>query len=73
MHVHAVMALLSDGQAPQVVAFSDDFFKGHEEIDLMEDTLGKAIADHGETVGDDGSVSSEMMAAMHDMKNDNAK
>jgi hypothetical protein len=71
VHVHAVMALLSDGQKPLVVAFSDDFFKGHEDISLHEDTLGKAIKEHaevGENVSDgNGGVSSEMMAALSEM------
>jgi hypothetical protein len=55
VHVHANMALLSDnGQAPQVVCFSDDFFDGHQEIKLHEDKLGKAIADHGDQMSGGG-------------------
>lgn len=67
VHVHAVMALLSDGQKPQVVAFSDDFFQGHEDLDLYEDTLGKAIEEHGDSVVP-GEVSDELIQAARDMK-----
>lgn len=69
VHVHATMALLSDGQKPQVVCFADDFFNGHEEIALHEDKLGNAIRDHGANVGD-GGVSDEMRAAARELQHD---
>lgn len=69
VHVHAIMALLSDGQAPQVVCFSDDFFDGHQEIKLHEDKLGKAIAEHGDQMGG-GQVSDELLAAAAEMQHD---
>lgn len=69
VHVHAVMALLSDGQKPQVVCFSDDFFAGHEEIMLHDDKLGSAIAEHGPNI-EQGVVSEELMAAARDMQHD---
>ena len=73
VHVHATMALISDGVKPQVVAFSDDFFTGHEEIALYEDKLGAAIAAHGADMGE-AQVSDEMMQAVRDMSHDkNAK
>lgn len=65
VHVHAVMALLSDGQKPQVVCYADDFFEGHQEISLHEDTLGKAIADHANVQGSE--VSAELMQAAKDL------
>lgn len=69
VHVHAVMALLSDGQAPQVVCFSDDFFDGHQEIKLHEDKLGQAIEAHGGNMGE-GKVSDELLQAARDMQHD---
>lgn len=68
VHVNATIALLSDGQKPLVVAFSDDFFAGHAEIALLEDTLGKAIT--SEDVGTEAPVSDEMLAAMRDLQHD---
>lgn len=69
VHVHAIMALLSDGQAPQVVCFSDDFFDGHQEIKLHEDKLGNAIEAHGGQMGQ-GGVSDELLQAARDMQHD---
>lgn len=69
VHVHAIMALLSDGQAPQVVCFSDDFFDGHQEIKLHEDKLGKAIETHGGQMTG-GGVSQELLQAAADMQHD---
>lgn len=43
VHIYATVALLSDGIKPRVVAFSDDFFTGHRDIALLDDTLGKAL------------------------------
>lgn len=65
VHVHAVMALLSDGQKPQVVCYADDFFEGHQDISLHEDTLGKAIAEHSGVQGTE--VSAELMQAAKDL------
>lgn len=70
VHINATIALLADGIKPQVVAFSDDFFAGHQEIALLEDTLGRAIADHADKVGPEAPVSDEMMQAMRDMQHD---
>lgn len=69
VHVHAIMALLSDGQAPQVVCFSDDFMEGNEEIKLHEDKLGQAIAQHGDKMTG-GGVSDELLQAARDMQHD---
>lgn len=67
-HINATMALLNDGQKPQVVCFSDDFFSGHQDIDWLGDPLGKAIAAHSNTLGDTPEVSDEMMQTLRDMK-----
>ena len=72
VHVHAVMALLADGQKPQVVCYSDDFFHGHEQIALHEDKLGAAIAQHGDNVGG-GRVSDELLAAAAEIAHDQSE
>jgi len=69
VHIHAVIALLSDGQKPQVVCFSDDFFDGHQEIALHQDKLGDAVAAHGDKMAG-GGVSQELLAAATDMQHD---
>ena len=61
-HIFATATLLSDGQEPKIVMFSDDFFVGHTKIPLMHDVLGDAI-EKGE-VGEEGGVSKELLAAM---------
>ena len=69
VHVNATIALLlqadGHGQKPEVVCYSDDFFTGHKEIALLEDTLGKALVDHGGT--EQESVSAELIAAAKEM------
>jgi hypothetical protein len=70
VHVHANMALLMDnGQAPQCVCFSDDFFDGHQEIKLHEDKLGNAIKEHGDQMSG-GGVSQELLDAANEMQHD---
>lgn len=67
--LHANTALLSDGQRPEVACFSDDFFHGREELDLHNDTLGKAIAEHSDKM-DGGHVSDELLQAAAEMQHD---
>lgn len=69
-HINATLVLLSDGQKPQVVCFSDDLFVGHEDIDWLGDPLGKAIEAHADSVGDDAPVSEDMLQAVRDMQHD---
>lgn len=69
VHINATLNLISDGQKPQVVAFSDDFFAGHQEIALLEDTIGKGLKEHGDKVAE-APVSDEMMQAVRDMAHD---
>jgi len=68
VHINATLELLSDGQKPQVVVYSDDFFTGHKDIALLPDTLGKAIQDHG---GEEPEkVSDELLQAMRDLQHE---
>lgn len=69
-HINATMALLSDGQKPQVVCFSDDFFTGHTDIDWLGDPLGKAVKAMAETSGEKPEVSDEMLSAIREMRGD---
>lgn len=61
-HVLATAALLADGVKPMIAAFSDDFFTGHKEISVLEDTIAKGQAQIGSTAED--SVSSELTSAL---------
>lgn len=43
-HAFATAQLISDNQkTTQIAIFSDDFFSGHEEISLLEDTIQQGI------------------------------
>jgi hypothetical protein len=42
-HLLALTSLIKDRQPPQVICYSDDTYKGHQDLLLNEDTLGKAI------------------------------
>jgi len=65
-HVYATAVLLADGIKPQVVAFSDDFFTGHEEIKLLDDVIQHGI-DETDMQGTEEQVSPDLMAAMKDI------
>jgi hypothetical protein len=62
-HAYATAVLLNDGVKAQVAIFSDDFFSGHEEIMLLDDTIQKGIDAVGGADEAD-KPSSEMLAAM---------
>lgn len=47
-HIYGTALLLSDGVKPDIAAFSDDFFSGHQEIDHMEDIIGKGLTEISE-------------------------
>ena len=66
-HVLATAHLLADGVKPQIVVFSDDFFTGHEEIAILDNTLGSAIE---ESNAPDEVVSDELLQAARDMQHD---
>ena len=59
-HLLATATLLSDGQMPTIAAFSEDFFIGKAEIDLMLDAIGEGVKDM--KAGED-SVSQELLDA----------
>lgn len=68
-HVFATASLLSDGVQPQISIYSDDYFAGHEEIKLMEDTIQQgldATAVAAEGAVPEQEISSELMKAVHD-------
>lgn len=63
-HAFATAQLISDNQkSTQVAIFSDDFFSGHEEIKLLDDTIQRGLTEIGEESGSD-SVSSELAGAV---------
>lgn len=59
IRVAATISLLQDGVKAQVVAYSDDFFHGHEDIALFAEKV--KIEDI--KAGEDEGVSDELMAA----------
>ncbi len=64
-HAFATAQLLSDNpKTTQVAIFSDDFFSGHEEIKLLDDTIQQGLDAIGETSGDE-VLSSELVGAMN--------
>ena len=63
-HLLATATLLSDGQTPTIAAFSEDFFIGKAEIDLMLDAIGEGVKDM--KPGED-SVSQELLDAFADV------
>jgi hypothetical protein len=62
-HVYATASLLAEGVKPQISVYSDDYFAGHEEIKMLEDTIQQGLDSIG---SDETSVSSELMAAVRD-------
>lgn len=67
--INATVVLIKDnGQVPQTVCYSDDFFTGHDDIALLENKLGKALETQAEETG--LTVSDEMMQTMRDMQHD---
>jgi hypothetical protein len=62
-HAFATAQLISDNpKSTQIAIFSDDFFSGHEEIKLMDDTIQQGLDAIGETSGS-VDVSDEMAEA----------
>ncbi len=61
-HVYATATLLKDSVKPQVAIFSDDFFTGHEEINLLSDTVQEGMDSIGG--GEAEGVSDELLNAM---------
>ena len=73
-HAYATAQLLTDNpKTTQIAVHSDDFFTGHEEIKLMEDTIqdgldsvamSDAAANTDTATVDADAVSAELKAAM---------
>jgi hypothetical protein len=61
--------LLNDGQKPQVVCYSDDFFMGKQQIDIMlrkNPTLPEELPGPLDTAEEE--ISDEMIAALSKRK-----
>jgi hypothetical protein len=69
-HADATVKLLPNAteMGPGVVAYGDDFFVGHFDVGLLQDTIGEAIASHD--LGHDEGVSDELLQAARDMAHD---
>ncbi len=63
-HINATAILLADGQKPQIAVFSDDFYSGREEIELIPNTIQAGLDAIGG--GDAPTVSDEMLNAFGD-------
>lgn len=64
-HVFATASLLADSVKPQIAIFSDDFFSGHEQIELLEDVIAQGVQqleDAGVTQTEE-PISAELVAA----------
>ena len=64
-HLAAMLELLCDGQKPNIIAYSDDWFHGKREI---EDVLGQAKEAYAGKVGETMEVSDEMKEALNQLK-----
>ena len=69
-HADATVKLLPNATAmkPEVVVYGDDFFAGHFEIEMLDDSVGAGIAEVG--LGEEDAVSSELLEAARDMRHD---
>lgn len=63
--LEANLALLADGQKPEVICHSDDFFGDHRQIELWSQDIPK---DTLVGLDDQDQVSDEMLEAMREMK-----
>jgi hypothetical protein len=62
-HAFATAQLISDNpKSTQIAIFSDDFFSGHEEIKLLDDTIQEGLDAIGEESGTE-EISSELAGA----------
>jgi hypothetical protein len=65
-HVNATACLLADGVKPDIAIWSDDFFAGRDEIELIEDTIQKGLDSiQGDAISD-APVSDEMLNALRE-------
>lgn len=65
-HIDAQLQLLSDGQKPQVVCFSDDFVDDHEDLSVRPDELRQVLEQHKEWAEEE--VSDSMLRAAKEME-----
>jgi len=67
-HVMATASLIADGVKPDISAWSDDWFAGKKDIDILEDVIQQGIdANAASGVDTDQPVSSELMNAVRNM------
>lgn len=64
-HMFATANLLADGVKPDIAIYSDDWFEGREEIELLQDVIAQGLEETSESITE-GEVSSELMAAVRD-------
>jgi hypothetical protein len=64
-HVWTVAKLIADGQEPQIAAYSDDHFSGHEDISILDDVITKGLEELGEDVTGpvEEGISAELLEA----------
>lgn len=67
-HIYATAQLISDKAKPQIAVYADDFFDGHQDIDLFNTTISdgvKALDDASDGMSETASeVSAEMLEAL---------
>ncbi len=64
-HCFATAQLISDNsKSTQIAIYSEDFFSGHEEIKLLDDTIQQGLDATGGTSGGD-AVSDELLSAVN--------
>lgn len=61
-HIYAKANMLKDSQKPQIAAFSDDWFSGREEIEVIPGTIQQGLDAIGEATAED-APSAELLAA----------
>ena len=60
-NLYATVSFLNDQVEPKIAVFSDDYFQGHEEIALLDDTI--AMGTHTLTDAPVESLSKDMQEA----------
>ena len=69
-HLYATAELISDKTKPQIAIFSDDYFEGHKDIDLLDNKIDQGIAAleaAGQDTADGNTgVSDELLDALRD-------
>lgn len=70
-HGDATLKLLPNATAmkPEVVCYGDDFFVGHFDVSMLDDSIAEAIS--AQSLGEDEGVSDELLQAARDMQKGN--